>query len=284
MQHHATHSQRKTARFTGLRAALVVVALLLCGGCELLEPIAQAALDPDAGILQPTMLAPEVEASGLTLRKRPGLVKLAAYYCPNVVDGFVAKAACAGVLGLPPAKETLKFDFGLSVGIKNPNDVPVPALDVMVALTLFPGEAAQELGALCVSLCGSDAPTCDGTPRPGACTINDKRVKSVDDFLQKRLPNLIAGVISGEVQEELKKSTIAAGGDVKLDLVFSMGIDQALTVFQRTALSWVQQFVDGKDPVLKVPVQAQGSVFFDVPVLGQIVVDYGPLKTEWIVQ
>lgn len=265
--------------------ALAVVALMLLSmGCEVLAPIAEAALDPDAGGLEPSMIAPEVEASDLKLRRRPSLLKLAAWYCPLVVDGTVGAIGCTLGLGSRPNKETLKFDFGMAVNIKNPNEVPVPALDVLVALTLFPGAKSEELGALCVSLCGSDAPTCDGKPRAGACTINETRVKSVDDLLQKRLPNLIAGVVSGEVQEELKKSTIAAGGDVKLDLLFSMGLDQALAVFQRTALSWVQQFIDGKNPVLKVPVQARGSVFFDVPVLGQIVVDYGPLSSEWVIE
>ncbi|MCO4764132.1 MAG: hypothetical protein KC502_21655 [Myxococcales bacterium] len=268
--------------------SLIVPFALLCGsalgGCELLAPVAIAALDPDASITAPEMLVPEVEASDLILRKRPPLTKLAAYYCPKVVSGTVGTIGCTVGLGSPPPKDTLRFDFGMAVSIKNPNDVPVPALDVLVAVTLFPGVKAEELGAMCVSLCGADDLKCDGKPRPGACTIDGTRVKSVDDFLEKRLPNLIEGLITGEVQEELKKSTIAAGGDVKLDLRFTMGVDQALTVFQRTALDWVDQFLDGKDPVLKVPVSAQGSVFFDVPVLGQLKVDYGPLSTEWVIE
>lgn len=267
------------------RRALLLAALTLpLVGCEILQPIAEAALDPDAGGVEPQMLAPEVSASGLELRRRPSLTSLGAWYCPKVLTGTAGAIGCTVALGSPPAKDSLRFDFGLKVVIKNPNDVPVPALDVLVALTLYPGQDAEELGALCVSLCGADDVKCDGTPREGACTVDDKTVKSLDDLVEKRLPNLIEGILTGEAQKELEKSTVAAGGDVTLDLVFSMGVDQALTVFQRTALDWVQQLVDGKDPTLTVPVQASGSVFFNVPVLGKLAVDYGPLETSWTVE
>jgi hypothetical protein len=265
-------------------ACLILAVAPFAAGCEVLQAVVEAS--EQAGVTPAAMQPPEVTTSGLELRRRPGLTALGAWYCPGYAaelfgTSLGAQLACDLALGPAPAKTTLRFDFGLPLTIANPNDVPVPALDVLVALTMYPGEAqSQALGATCVSFCGAADPTCTGAPRPYACTVTSGTVKTLDDFVGK-IPSLIEGIASGKAAEELRQASIPAGGDVKLDLVFSLGVDPALQVLQRTALTWLKLYADGEAPVVDVPVRAAGSVFFEVPVLGRIAVDFGPLDGTW---
>lgn len=254
------------------RSATVALALLALGAGACDQLLQAAGQSPE--------LAPEAKLGALELRDSPALEDLGAYYCPQVITDPIARLGCTLALGPPPRKSSLVFEFGVVLNIHNPNDIPVPALDVLLALTLFDDADSSALGAICISLCGTDDPTCDGTPRPGACLDNGDGVRSIEDFVN-RLPGLIADIASGQAAAELRKGTIAAGGDVSLDLAFVLGIDEALNVFQKAAVRFVQSYLDGGDARLDIPVRADGTVYFRLPVLGRIGVDYGPLRTIW---
>lgn len=225
-------------------------------------------------------LAPEVRVGTLQLRHGPSIGELASYYCPRVIDDPLIAVGCAVALGAPPPKTRLAFEFGITLNLHNPNDIPVPTADVLLALTLFEGRDAEALGAICVSLCGTDNPQCDGTPRPGACELRQDDILTLEDLIYA-IPGLIYDIASGQAAEELRESTILAGGDISLDLAFVLGIDQALEVFQKTALAYVEDELDGRTGSLAIPVSAAGTVFFDLPVLGRLGVGYGPFGTTW---
>ena len=65
------------------------------------------------------------------------------------------RMGCTIGLGSPPPQSQLVFEFGVPVTIKNPNNIPIPALDILLALKLFPGQGAEALGSVCVSMCGA---------------------------------------------------------------------------------------------------------------------------------
>ncbi len=230
----------------------------------------------------PTTVPPAVQVGALELRHGPSIEQLAAYYCPKVISDPIVSIGCAVALGAPPARSQLVFEFGLTLNIHNPNDVPVPTADVLVALTLFDGVDAEALAAICVSLCGTDNPECDGTPRPGACMARQDDIFTIEDFVSA-IPGLIEKIATGEAAEELKKSTILAGGDVSITLAFYLGVDQALNVFEKTATAYVEDELAGRTGSLSVPVSAEGTVFFDLPVLGRLGVNFGPFRTSWSV-
>ncbi len=225
-------------------------------------------------------LPPEVRVGTLQLRHGPSLGQLAAYYCPRVIDDPLVSIGCAVALGSPPPRSQLAFEFGITLNISNPNDFPVPTADVLLALSLFNDSQAEALGAICVSLCGTDNPDCDGTPRPGACQVQQDDILTIEDFVMA-IPGLIADIASGRALEELNNSTVLAGGDISLDLAFVLGIDQALTVFEKTAVAYVEDELAGRNGSLSIPVTAHGTVFFRLPVLGRIGVGYGPFGTVW---
>jgi len=256
-------------RPASLLSVLLFPMLLTLSSCGLLETLQQNVDNP-----------PTVQASTLALTKRPSLTQLAAYYCPTVITDATLRLLCTVAIGAPPPASTLAFQFGIHLTITNPNNTPVPALDVLLALRLFEGLSAEALGAICLSMCGSADPTCTGQAKPGACTSTQSDIRTLNDF-QARIPQLITDLVTGKAEQELRKSTIAAGGNVQLDLAFQLGIDQALAVFQKVAVNFVTDLLNGKSPTLAVPVEAEGSVFFELKPVGRFGVGYGPLRTTW---
>jgi len=252
-----------------LLVSLITVPLLAVTNCDQLY-----------SSLPNSETAPEVQVGSLQLVDSPPIEKLAAYYCPKISSDPAVQVACTFGLGSPPPRSQLTFTFGIGLDIHNPNDIPVPTADVLVALTLFKDANSQALGAICISLCGSDNPDCDGTPRPGACTAKQGDIFTIDDFINA-IPGLIHDLATGQALDDLRNSTILAGGDIHLNLQFILGIDEALKVFEKTARAYVDAELDGRDGSLDIPVSVEGSVFFDLPVLGRLGVDYGPFSTVW---
>ena len=258
----------RTSRLSFLPALLVPL-LLTLPGCELLESLTKNVENP-----------PTVAASTLALTKRPSINQLAAYYCPTVITDPLLRLGCTLTLGSPPPRSLLAFQFGIHLDIKNPNNTPVPALDVLLALRLFEGQQSEALGAICLSMCGTADPTCTGQAKPGACQSSQTDIRTLNDF-EARIPSLITDLVTGKAEQELRKSMIAAGGNIQLDLAFVLGIDQALSVFEKVATGFVTDLLNGKSPTLTVPVQAEGSVFFEIQPVGRFGVGYGPLRTTW---
>ncbi len=258
----------RTSRLSFLPALLVPL-LLTLPGCELLESLTKNVENP-----------PTVAASTLALTKRPSVNQLAAYYCPTVITDPLLRLGCTLTLGSPPPRSLLAFQFGIHLDIKNPNNTPVPALDVLLALRLFEGQQSEALGAICLSMCGTADPTCTGQAKPGACVSSQTDIRTLNDF-EARIPSLITDLVTGKAEQELRKSMIAAGGNIQLDLAFVLGIDQALSVFEKVATGFVTDLLNGKSPTLAVPVQAEGSVFFEIQPVGRFGVGYGPLRTTW---
>src|SRR5438270_11470252 len=132
-----------------LLLALPLVLALPLAGCAELNQFLNG-----AGGAGQRAVAPTVQASPVQLRRWPSLSDLAAYYCPQVTDNPVARMACSVAFGPTPPASRLAFEFGMTITAHNPNNIPIPALDVLLALTLFPGQHAEGLGAVCVRLCG----------------------------------------------------------------------------------------------------------------------------------
>jgi hypothetical protein len=207
---------------------------------------------------------------------------LAAYYCPLVINDPILKTTCTAVLGAPPAKSQLGFEFSVDLQISNPNDVPIPALDVLLALSLFSAQDTQGLGSTCISLCGADSPGCTGAPKPGACTSSQPDIHTIAEFASG-VPDLIDSINSGDTGDALSQSLIPAGGDVNLNLAFNLGVDAALGVIQKTAATFVTGLLKNTPVPLSIPVSVQGAVFVQLPVGGRIGVNFGPVQSTWTI-
>jgi hypothetical protein len=224
--------------------------------------------------------APVVTSGQLSLRRAPSLRSLAAWYCPRVITNPVLRLGCTAAFGPPPRSDQLVFEFGLPLRIANPNNFPVPSADVLVALTLFDGQSAQSLGATCLSFCAANDPRCTGAPQPGACEARSGDILTMRDLVNA-VPRLVSDVVTGRAAQALRQGTLAAGGDVTLDLSYQLGVDQALSLVERTSRGWVESQLKNRTGELRIPVSARGTVFFRLPVLGRVGVGYGPVRSSW---
>lgn len=260
----------------GLLTMLLLSTLVAVPGCSLLNQM----LAGSNGVGGVSALAPTVNATPVRLNRSPSMQQLGAYFCPQVINDPIARLGCTVALGAPPSRAQLVFEFGTTVTVHNPNNIPVPALDVLLALKLFQGNTAESLGAICVSMCGSGDPSCNGAPKPGSCTSNQKTIRTMNDFVAA-VPGLIAGLTMAAINGELRKSNIVAGGNVQLNLAFQMGIDQALRVFQKVIQQYVQSQLQRQNPQLIIPVTGEGTVFVQLPGTGRVGVGFGPMSTTW---
>jgi hypothetical protein len=266
---------------SGALGVLLVASLAVTSGCaELNQMLRQVEGVGGGGGGAAKALNPTVSASPMQLVRYPTMRQLGAYYCPVVIRDQIARLGCAVALGPQPPRDQLVFQFSTTITVKNPNNIPVPALDILVALKLFNGQAAEGIGAVCMSMCGTQDPSCTGQAKPGACTAGGPGIRTVNDFVAA-VPGLIAGLASGAVQSELRKSQIAARGDVSLNLTFSLGIDQALRIIEKVVGNLVQDQLQRRNAALEIPVSGEGTVFVQLPIVGRVGVGFGPLQTSW---
>lgn len=270
------------ARSASWLATVAMVSLLgaapVLSGCALVNQVLQGA----GGGQQARAVLPNVQAGQPTLARSPNLRALAAHYCPVVVQDQIVRLGCSVVVGPPPPQDQLLFEFAVPITIKNPNNVPIPAADVLLALKLFPGQTNEGLGTICISLCGSNAPGCTGAAQPGACQATNPGIRNLGDFLRVAIPGLINGIANGTLMSELSKSMVPAGGDVRINLIFPLGIDQALRLIQNVAAPLVTQLAKRQGGGgLEIPVAAEGTVFVNMPVIGKQGISFGPISSSW---
>ncbi len=258
---------------------LIVSSLAVLPGCAELNKVLQQ-VGGVGGAGGSNAQNPTVTATPMQLTRYPNMNQLGAYYCPVVIQDQIARLGCAVAIGPPPPRDQLVFQFGTTITVRNPNNFPVPALDVLLAVKLFTGQATEGVGAVCVSMCGTSDPSCTGQPKPGACTAGGPGIRTLNDFVAA-VPGLIAGLATGAVQNELRKSQILAHGDISLNLTFSLGIDQALRIIQKVVTQIVQDLLQRRHPTLEIPVSGEGTVFVQLPIIGRIGVGFGPLQSTW---
>jgi hypothetical protein len=256
----------------------LLVMLAVVPGCTMFNRMVQNAVG--GGAQQQRANPPVVTAGSPQLVRAPSMQSLAAYYCPQVITDRMLRMGCTIGLGSPPPQNQLEFEFAVPVTIKNPNNIPVPALDILLALKLFPGQNSEALGSVCVSMCGGNEPSCTGQAKPGACTASNGGIRTMRDFVAA-VPGLIVGLANGSLVNELRKSLIPAGGDVQLNLAFPLGIDQALRILQNVAQPVVEGMLRKQRNGLDIPVAAEGTVFVNLPVVGRLGVPFGPIQSTW---
>ena len=249
-----------------LSLGIVILMMLAPSGCDLLQ----------GGGLTNSELAPTVDTGELGLRHAPSLSMLGSYYCADLFGS----TACSLAFGAAPSKSQLAFEFGMPLTVNNPNNFPVPALSILVGLKLFEGDATEGLGAICLSLCGDDDPSCDGRGQDDACQANADDIRSIEDFVD-RIPGLIDDIVTGQALDDLRQNTILARGDLQFDLSFTLGVDQALQVLSKVAQPFVNEFLNGGDATLNIPVSSEGSFWVRLPILGRLGIGYGPVKGVW---
>lgn len=248
---------------TWMTAALA--ALVLTQGCELLG---------GAGGTFPT---PTLGMKSATLVQNPTANQLVQYYCPELLGATL----CTPALGKAPAKADLSFFFDMRFDAGNSGNLPVPLLEMLLGLTVFPGIQEESLGSTCVRFCAEDDPTCNGQPAPNSCKA-DNDVDSIEDFAGA-LAGFVFAAATGQtnVADNLKVRVIPPGKNIEVSVVFGLDADTVLDLLIHLAEQAGSSLLQGKSVEFDIPYAARGSLFFDVPIIGRTPLGFGPYSDTW---
>lgn len=229
------------------------------------------------------MSDPIVKVGQLELTENPSFSELASYYCPQLYDTLLVEEACQLALGTAPLLEDLRFRFVLPLDVENPNDFPLPAVELLTILSVFHGEQAEELSAVCVSFCDATDATCNPY-QDGACESDDPDILTMDDFAQTALDFLtlyISQAITGAVPPELKVKTIPARGRGTVFISFEIAPEAVLDVLEQLFLDQIDDVVAGDSFAISIPYRIEGTVWFHVENFGRFGIQYGPVESDW---
>jgi hypothetical protein len=230
--------------------------------------------------------APTVDYQGATLAEAPSQQMLAAYYCPQVVPDLMGAgpAACEYAFDAPPPASSMTVGFDLGFEVHNPNAFPIPVAEILTAVTIFPGETEQALGASCVVFCSSDDPGCTGQPGPDSCTSRSGDIRSIEDFGDAATGLLLASgasLAAGEAPTFTMPEVIA-NGDAVVNARFTLGADPLLAGLEQLAQQSVNELALGHTVTFAIPYRVEGTIWLDVGSLGRVALGYGPVEGTWI--
>jgi hypothetical protein len=221
---------------------------------------------------------PSLGMKSATLVQNPSADQLVAYYCPQLFSSIL----CQPVVGASPLKDDLKFFFELRFDAGNTGDLPVPLLEMLLGLNVFPGIQQESLGSTCVRFCPEDDASCDGSPGPNSCKTDDQEVNSVEDFAQA-IGGFVFAAATGQtnIEDNLKIRVIPPGTNIDLSVVFGLDPDTILDLVIHLAEDAGNKLVQGKEVTFDIPYAAEGTLFFDVPILGRQPLGFGPFEDTW---
>ena len=227
--------------------------------------------------------APDALLDRIDLLEAPGAMKLARYACHQWVG---SASVCEAAVGSKPKKSNMRFSFDVVFELNNPNkNFPIPLVEMLLAMNVYPDDTNQDLGAVCVSFCDAgdesctpdaDAQTaCDLSSATQVDTVSDV-VPSVDDMIE-----LASDVANGETDNSYEFQYIPKGGSTEAHVQLDLNIDVMLTVMETLLYEAAEDALAGRNVKIKVPHESEGNVFFNAPELGRYAVGFGPFEDTW---
>jgi hypothetical protein len=235
------------------------------------------------GCVDPRAKLPSVTYESATLVQAPSQEMMAAYYCPQVVSDLAGSLLCASFFGEQPSPSSMAVAFDLQFAVHNPNHFPIPVAEMLTAVTVFPEENSQALGASCVVFCSPGQPGCTGQPGPESCTSDSADIRSITD-LGNATADLLFAAGASLAQGEAPSFTmpeVVQDGEATVVARFAFGADPLLRTLEQLALQSVNQLAVGESPTFTIPYRIEGTIWFDVGSLGRVAVGFGPAEGTW---
>jgi hypothetical protein len=261
----------------GVRLAVVCVLALSSLSCAHLDLLMKAG----------ALLKPTVTFQGANLVRSPSRRDMSAYYCPRVARqqlGFGADVLCRQLFGAAPGAEQMTLGFDLRFQVANPNKVPLPLSEILTAITLFPGAAQQNLGAVCFRLCAPGDAACHAGLDPNACREAHGDIRTMNDFPQA-LANLLVAQglgVAGGAPVRFEAPKVLAGSAIDVVTRFSLAPEALIPVLEQLAQQSVNELRAGRELSFSIPYNLQGTVFADAGSLGRVAAGFGPAPGEWV--
>jgi hypothetical protein len=255
---------------------ILVSALLLSSSCAQLQALMQAG----------ALSRPTITFQGAQLVRSPSRRQVSAFYCPRVARsqiGFAADAVCGGLFGAAPPQSEMMLGFDLRFAVANPNQIPLPLSEILTAVSLFPGAAQQNLGAVCVRLCAPGDAACQAGRDPNACRNAPGDVRTMADFPQAIGNLLIAEGLSAVAGAPLRFEAPKVLASSSLDVVarFALAPEALIPILEQLARQSTSELRAGHELSFAVPYRLEGTVFADAGSLGRIAAGFGPSAGQW---
>ena len=236
-----------------------------------------------------SVVKPTIVYQGAQLVQAPSQRKLAAYYCPDLVQspfGFKGGSAvvCQGFFGPRPSPVEMEVGFDLTFKVKNPNKIPLPMGDILTAITAFPNATNQRLGAACVHLCAPGQANCTPAADAGSCQDSSHDVRSRSDFETAAVGLIISKGVAAAMGQPLTFTAPQVSSAAEIDVVvrFSFGPEPLLATLRQLALQSVHELEAGRPISYTIPFNVEGTIWFDAGSFGRIAVGYGPVGGTFV--
>ncbi|MBL8617457.1 MAG: hypothetical protein JNM72_17745 [Deltaproteobacteria bacterium] len=248
-----------------LFASALALAPALVSGCDVAQKL--GVKTPEAGL------------NRVDLVKSPSANKLLSWGCFE----YFGSATCQ-VAGFnnKPDRDNMRFSFDIVFDLNNDNNFGIPLVEVLMGVAVFDD---NNLGAVCISFCDPDKEDCvPTTDAEGACDAdNAQDVQSAGDIIPTKdeMLELASDVVNGTTEENWQFKTIPANGSTEAHIQFDFDIGVMLGILEDLFNEAVSSYLDGRTPDWIIPYSMEGSVFFDVPNLGNYAAGFGPFDAEW---
>ncbi len=258
-------------RFSSALRLVVLFCALPLGSC--------AYLPLPGGTTQPfNPLPPGVEVEGVTLAAMPSNNQIVRYLCDTYVPSPANLLACPA-FGPAVRPEQMNFAFDLELSFDNPNQVPLPVVQALVAFTAYPEQSAQNLGALCVSFC--EQPSSCPQDAAGACQSNEPEIRDMESFAGAAAGFLLRAATGQAQLEDLRLRTVAPGGTAHLVIRLELAPTEMVRLLRQTGENFVGQIRQGQVPSLAIDYRIEGSAWVSIENFGRIAVNFGPVDGAW---
>ncbi len=218
---------------------------------------------------------PNVSVGAVALVSAPSNSALAKFYCPSIANGLVCRA-----LGSAPALADLKFVFDLELKVENPNQVPLPAAEAMVAFTAYPQATdAANVGAVCVALC-PEGETCGPPPEDG-CTGGDQGLKSMSDYAGAAVGFLANVALGNTTIADVKVRSIEPGATATVNVRLELNPEAMVNLIKNVAGDTLGSIKSGSMPTFEIPFKLDGTVWVNIEAFGKIAAGFGPHEDTW---
>lgn len=226
--------------------------------------------------------APDALLDRIDLLESPSANKLARWGCHEYIGSGTCEA-----LGIDkPKKSNMRFSIDAVFDLNNPNkSFAIPLVEMLLGMTVYPGENSENLGAVCVSFCDPGEDSC--TPEAAAedaCDVSSaKQIDTVSDVVPTvdEMFEIAEEVADGDIDSNNEFRYIPKGGTTEAHIQIDLDIDVMLNVLDRAISDAADDIFNGRNVNVKVPHSSEGNVFFNVPSAGRYAVGFGPFADQW---
>lgn len=221
--------------------------------------------------------APEAALNRVDVLQSPSANKLLRWGCHEYLGSSTCNAL--GVNSIQTSN--MRFSLDVVFDLDNPNkSFAIPLIELLLGMTVYPGENSENLGAVCVSFCDPDESTC--TPQAdaeAACNLGSaKQIDTVGDLVPSvdEMFEIADEVSDGDVDGNNSFRYIPKGGSTEAHIQLDLNINTALAVLSRAIEDAASTYINNGNFRVKMPHSSEGNVFFNVPEAGRYAVGFGP--------